>query len=142
MIACIFYFPIQDQPLMAGITEQVVAIVRKISSGSSRDLPPSYSKVISDRCLIHLRSKFRHTIYSKTPFQFRLEEGFFNEELLKYFLMFQVDLTQVGLTINDHLNPPPHYDVVTDEEVSGDTRYLNKAVPKHIKEISVLSSES
>ncbi len=87
MIACISYFPIQDQPLMAGITEQVVAIVRKISSGSSRDLPPSYSKVISDRCLIQLRSKFCHTIYSKTPFQFRLEEGFFNEELLKYFLM-------------------------------------------------------
>jgi hypothetical protein len=56
--------------------------------------------------------------------------------------MFQVDLTQVGLTINDHLNPPPHYDVVTDEEVSGDTRYVNKAVPKHIKEISVLFLES
>ena len=37
--------------------------------------------------VIQLRSKFCHTIYSKTPFQFRLEEGFFNEELLKYFLM-------------------------------------------------------
>lgn len=34
-------------------------------------------------------------------------------------LFFQVDLTQVGLTINDHLNPPPHYDIVTDEELSG-----------------------
>ena len=36
---------LQDQPLLAGISEQVVALARKISNGSSRDLPPSYSKV-------------------------------------------------------------------------------------------------
>jgi len=43
----------------------VVAFARKLSTGSSRELPPSYSKV---------------------------------------------DLTSVGLTLNDHLNPPPTYD--------------------------------
>jgi len=43
----------------------VAAFARKLSTGSSRELPPSYSKV---------------------------------------------DLTSVGLTLNDHLNPPPTYD--------------------------------
>ena len=46
-----------------------VALARKISGGSSKDLPPSYSRT---------------------------------------------DLTHVGLTVDDHLNPPPSYD-----------RYLN-----------------
>ena len=51
----------QDQTLGS----HVVAFARKLSTGSSRELPPSYSKV---------------------------------------------DLTSVGLTLNDHLNPPPTYD--------------------------------
>jgi hypothetical protein len=55
----------QDQPLMT----EMVALARKISSGSSKDLPPSYSKV---------------------------------------------DLTQEGLTIDDHFNPPPNYDRAAD----------------------------
>ena len=44
-------------------------LARKISNGSSKDLPPSYSKV---------------------------------------------DLTQEGLTIDDHFNPPPNYDRAAD----------------------------
>ena len=48
---------------------EMVALARKISSGSSKDLPPSYSKV---------------------------------------------DLTQEGLTIDDHFNPPPNYDRAAD----------------------------
>ena len=48
---------------------EMVALARKISSGSSKDLPPSYSKV---------------------------------------------DLTQEGLTIDDHFNPPPTYDRAND----------------------------
>lgn len=47
------------------IVNEMVALARKISGGSSKDLPPSYSKT---------------------------------------------DLTSVGLTVNDHLNPPPSYD--------------------------------
>ena len=48
---------------------EMVALARKISNGSSKDLPPSYSKV---------------------------------------------DLTQEGLTIEDHFNPPPTYDRAAD----------------------------
>ena len=48
---------------------ETVALARKISNGSSKDLPPSYSKV---------------------------------------------DLTQVGLTLEDHFNPPPNYDRASD----------------------------
>lgn len=46
-------------------TTHIAAFARKLSTGSSRTMPPSYSKV---------------------------------------------DLTSVGLTLNDHLNPPPTYD--------------------------------
>jgi len=56
---------LSDQPLMT----EMVALARKISNGSSKDLPPSYSKV---------------------------------------------DLTQEGLTIDDHFNPPPNYDRAAD----------------------------
>jgi len=56
---------LSEQPLMT----EMVALARKISSGSSKDLPPSYSKV---------------------------------------------DLTQEGLTIDDHFNPPPNYDRAAD----------------------------
>lgn len=48
---------------------EMVALARKISNGSSKDLPPSYSKV---------------------------------------------DLTQEGLTLDDHFNPPPNYDKASD----------------------------
>ena len=48
---------------------EMVALARKISSSSSKDLPPSYSKV---------------------------------------------DLTQEGLTLDDHFNPPPNYDRAAD----------------------------
>ena len=48
---------------------EMVALARKISNGSSKDLPPSYSKV---------------------------------------------DLTQEGLTLEDHFNPPPNYDKASD----------------------------
>ena len=48
---------------------EMVALARKISSGSSKDLPPSYSKV---------------------------------------------DLTQEGLSLDDHFNPPPNYDRAAD----------------------------
>merc|ERR1712223_402122 len=56
---------LSDQPLMT----EMVALARKISNGSSKDLPPSYSKV---------------------------------------------DLTQEGLTLEDHFNPPPNYDKASD----------------------------
>lgn len=69
-ISCLWAFCckkkcLSDQPLMT----EMVALARKISSGSSKDLPPSYSKV---------------------------------------------DLTQEGLTIDDHFNPPPNYDRAAD----------------------------
>lgn len=61
----------------------VVAFARKLSSGSSRELPPSYSKV---------------------------------------------DLTSVGLTLNDHLNPPPTYDRLITMLESGEIT----SVPVHL----------
>jgi len=47
------------------LVHEMVSLARKISGGSSKDLPPSYSKT---------------------------------------------DLTEIGLTVDDHLNPPPTYD--------------------------------
>ena len=61
----------------------MVAFARKLSSGSSRELPPSYSKV---------------------------------------------DLTSVGLTLNDHLNPPPTYDRLITMLESGEIT----SVPVHL----------
>lgn len=61
----------------------VAAFARKLSTGSSRELPPSYSKV---------------------------------------------DLTSVGLTLNDHLNPPPTYDRLISMLESGEIT----SVPIHL----------
>ena len=69
----------QDQTLGS----HVAAFARKLSTGSSRELPPSYSKV---------------------------------------------DLTSVGLTLNDHLNPPPTYDRLISMLESGEIT----SVPIHL----------
>ena len=61
----------------------MAAFARKLSTGSSRELPPSYSKV---------------------------------------------DLTSVGLTLNDHLNPPPTYDRLISMLESGEIT----SVPIHL----------
>lgn len=96
--------------MITGISEQVAALARKISSSSSRDLPPSYSKV----CWLY--TSISKVILSSANFQ--------------------VDLTQIGLTINDHFNPPPHYDVCNDEF------YLEDARGRRISRFSLVSQFS
>ena len=75
----------------------MVAFARKLSTGSSRELPPSYSKV---------------------------------------------DLTSVGLTLNDHLNPPPTYDRLIAMLESGEiTSVPIHLHPEVVNEIFVLANE-
>lgn len=66
-----------------GMTRNMAALARKLSSSSTRTLPPSYSKV---------------------------------------------DLTSVGLTLTDHLNPPPSYDRIIAMLESGEIT----SVPIHL----------
>jgi len=73
---------IGEQPLNQ-FTNHMASLARKLSTGSSRTLPPSYSKV---------------------------------------------DLTSVGLTLNDHLNPPPTYDRLVAMLESGEIT----SVPIHL----------
>lgn len=85
-------FKFQDQDLVG----QISSLARKLSTSSTRTLPPSYSKV---------------------------------------------DLTSVGLTLNDHLNPPPTYDRLIAMLESGEIT----SVPIHLhpeveRRISMASS--
>lgn len=74
---------LQDQPLATELSRNMAALARKLSSNSTRTLPPSYSKV---------------------------------------------DLTSVGLTLTDHLNPPPSYDRIIAMLESGEIT----SVPVHL----------
>jgi hypothetical protein len=78
----IIFYILQDQALVTDFTSHLATLARKLSN-SSREMPPSYSKV---------------------------------------------DLTSVGLTLNDHLNPPPTYDRLITMLESGEIT----SIPVHL----------